>query len=114
MLSAQAVVTSQQCVAQVFELWEVPRGEPLVRVLYNKEELPLDGHPHGMGAALSLRAHLLARQRVSYHLRSLFCSICTPLGLFHIQPDHRLDSVFVHVGLSRLSIPVCAPFSVSL
>ncbi len=34
--------------AQAFELWSVPgQRDPLVRVLYNREELPLDDLPAG-------------------------------------------------------------------
>ena len=98
----------------MFELWGVPGGEPLVRVLYNKEELPLDGHPPGVGAALKAESSL-ARLTASvvpsavFVLPSLHAS-----GPFHIQPAHRRDSGFVHVRSSPLSIPVCAPFAVRL
>ena len=41
--------------AQAFELWAVPGGgDPLVRVLYNKEELPLDGLPPGERPSMAL------------------------------------------------------------
>lgn len=48
--------------AQAFELWAVPGGgDPLVRVLYNKEELPLDGQPPGERPPFKW-AHFLATQ----------------------------------------------------
>ena len=64
--------------AQAFELWAVPGGgDPLVRVLYNKEELPLDGLPPGeLHIALVNTYHI----KMASKLRSfaaLRCSLCT-------------------------------------
>ena len=64
--------------AQAFELWAVPGGgDPLVRVLYNKEELPLGGLPPGELHTVLGNTHHIKMASQLRSVAALRGSLCT-------------------------------------